>query len=337
MRQRYSFIIFIFLFITVLGWWGGSIPGSSSSSHLLGAILIKPSKEDLVRNQITPPDQGLDLELSSESLRRELLEALDRLVTYELYYRSVYGRFTKMISRVGLKIPLRLTQAYQMQVVEANTDQLLISAYTESDGEKVEQISIDQNYEVRANFKFPMPRPEYLRVQALKHLRQLRDLNEGQSIDERGIFKGYFRFDVRKDSEGRRVAFAVGVRPPVVGMQLEQGSMQGNSHVQIEDPQLDSSDFTEMENLLAIGQGTGADVMSSDEVERLAQKIFYGEMGRYARTLTELSRIANFHFVQNEKEQKLNSDKKNQETDRHISSVRNPLEIEPIPSEKDHK
>lgn len=315
MRQKCFFIIFIILSIAAIGWWGKCVPGASSS-------------EEFSRSQVTHTEQGLDIELSNESLRRELLEVLDRLVTYERYYRSIYGRFTKMVSRVGLTIPLRLTQAYQIQVIEATTDQLLISAFTESGNEKLEQVSIDQNYEVRANFKIPMPRADYLRVQAIKHLRQLRDLNIGQKIEERGIFKGYFRFEVRKDSENRRVAFAVGVRPPVVGMQLEQGPMQGNDHVQVMDPQLDSSDFAEMENLLAIGQGTGVDVMSPDEVERLAQQIFYGEMGRYARTLTELSRIANFHFAQN---------KKDQETDRHISSVRNPLEIEPITSEKDRK
>jgi|GEM_PF-4439650 len=320
MRLRYSFAVFLLLLVSGLGWWANFVfIATPVSSHRMRSFFVfsseEPQRPDLVQGQI---------------LKRDLFEFLDRLVTYELYYRSLYGRFTKMVSRVGVSIPQKISKHYEIQVIEATSDRLLIRAFSEADHGVVEQVSINENYEVEANFNLPSPRTEYLRVQAMKQLRQLRSALQWQDLEERGVFKGYFKYEVRKDSENRKVAFAIGLRPPVAGLQLEFGPNQGDDWVYAEDLALIFDNFFDPSIVSAPAQGTQGDVMSSEERERLAQKIFYGEMGRYAKTLSELSKIANFHFDETKNVSEHSSDKKNQETDRQISSQKKPLEVEPI-------
>lgn len=322
MRLRYSFAVFLLLLVSGLGWWAHFVlkPSSNASNQMRSFYAFsfdEPKRADTVKSEI---------------LKRDLLEFLDRLVSYELYYRSLYGRFTKMVSRVGMSIPQRISKDYEIQVIEATNDRLLIRAFSEADHGVVEQVSINQNYEVEANFSLPAPRIEYLRVHAMKHLRQLRSSLPGQSLEELGIFKGYFKYEVRKDSENRKVAFAIGLRPPVAGAQLEFGLSQGDDWVYAEDLAIILENFFDRSIVSPPGQEFQSDVMSSEERERLAQKIFYGEMGRYAKTLSELSKIANFHFDETKNVPEPSSDKKNQETDRQISSEKKPLEVEPIQS-----
>lgn len=316
MKNNFSFAILMVLLLGGLGWWGRMVEGP-------GAWARASSSE-----------QGRSVES-----KRKVLEVLDQLVTYELYYRSVYGRFTKIVSRLGLSIPHDVSKSFEINVAEVSDDRLVVTAFSEINGRTMDEISIDQDYQVHSNFKIPLPRPDYLRAQAIRHLRFLRNADSKKGGSERGIFKDYFKYDVRNDSEGHRVAFAVGIRPPVVGLQMEYGASQVVEEMAKaeDDPvpplALDLNDLVAHEgnSLMYPGSRTGQisaeDVMSPYEEAHLAQTIFHGEMGREARNLTELSRISHFEF-------KKRVDKKNQEAARQLSGFVGGLVIEPIQTEE---
>lgn len=275
MGRRYSFLVIFFALLTPLAWWSGRVETSNAS---VPAHPIERFGEP-----------GAEL-----SQRRELLEVLDRLVAYEHYYRSVYGHFTKLISRLGYPIPPGLSDIYEVRVSEAAHERLLITAFSEVDGRTRDLVSVDQDYEVRASFDLPAPRPEYLKSLALKQLRLLRDAPFGQSIEEQGLFRGYFRYELRQDSQDRKNALAVGIKAPVVGIQLELGAETEELAEQAgQTGQKDESlDFDPVQT----GQKPSGNVMSTLEEAYLAQRIFRGEVGRYAKSWSELAKIAAFRF-----------------------------------------
>jgi hypothetical protein len=264
MARRYSFLILFLAALSPLAWWSEQVrPIQASQAPVTLAAAAAMTEQ-----------------------RRELLEALDRLVAYEHYYRSVYGHFTVLLSRLGYPLPAQLVETYEVHVTEASEGRLLITAVSESNGQVRDRISVDQNYEVTANFQVPEPRPEYLKAIALRQLRVLQDAPVGKpisSLEERGIFSGYFKFELRRDPQDRKVVVAEGLRAPVAGLHLELGS--------------ETTDFAEIGQ---IGQKPSGSVMSTLEEAYLAQRIFRGEMGRYAKNWSELSKIAAFRFEDKE-------------------------------------
>jgi hypothetical protein len=280
------------------------------------------------------------------SQQAALIETLDRLVAYEHYYRSVYGHFTKLVTRLGYPIPKELSELYDVHVSEASRERLVITAFSEvagAGGGTQDLVSIDQDYELHASFALPAPRAEYLKSLAFKRLRAMRDAQGGASPEEQGVFKGFFRFEQRLDSRDRRVAFAVGVKAPVVGAQLELGP---DDQEIAEDANSEQGKAT-----LATGQKPVTNVMSTLEEAYLAQRICHGELGRYAKNWSELSQIASFRFEDKAKfgeagqvpfgddagsvleidaASNSETDKNNQASVRSPSSEIEPLEIEEI-------
>ncbi len=214
--------------------------------------------------------------------RQVLLETLDRVVSYEHYYRSVYGHYTRFLNRIGYSIPRAVSEIYEIRVAEASPHRLVLAAFSELDGRIEDFVTIDDRFRVRAGFELPSPRPEYLRSVAQRHLRALRDAGEGKLPEETGIFTGFFQYATQRDQGGKRAYVALGVRAPVTGIQVELGA-DGAEELEIGAP------FT-------TGQRPNDAAMSTLEEAYLAQKIFRGEMGRYARTWAELSRITAFRF-----------------------------------------
>ncbi len=289
MRNSYSFIFCCLLLLGVLKGWSKIVPTQIDldSEHPLSVPVTIP----LVASVST--EQTL--------ARRDLLESLHHLVARENYYRSVYGKFTPHLGRVGYAIPSKVSESYEVRVVEASETRLLISAFeTESGSEKQGDLaSIDQFYHLEANFAPPMPRPEFLRVQAQKHLRLVKDAQPGLMVSEEGVYKDYFRYEIREDSRGNRVAFAVGIRPPVMGVQLESNDSDsggGGSSEEMLSESVPDEVSQSIADSNAVGQKPEGSVMSSSEEAYLAQQIFHGEMGRYARNWAELTKITNFNF-----------------------------------------
>jgi hypothetical protein len=278
MLRQYSFLfIFVFSLGALSAWSNSLLP----QSHL-DALAI-PAHE----NEVGPVQA---------SSRLELLETLDHLVAYEQYYRTVYGHFTKLLGRVGVGVSKQVAELYDIRVEEASPYRLLITAISEVDGRTVDRVTVDAQYRLTANFPLPTPRPEYLKIQALKHLRTLKE-NPANS-EEAGIFKGYFRYETRSTGEERQV-LALGIRPPVLGLQLEYGSGDMQKLEQ-ELALLENMGDVDMDSSKT-GQRATGQVMSTLEEAYLAQKIFRGEMGRYAKNWSELSKIAAFRFEEKER------------------------------------
>ena len=213
----------------------------------------------------------------------------------------------------------------------------------EVEGRTQDLVSIDQDYEIHASFALPAPRPDYLKSLAFKQLRSLRDAPVGQDFGEQGVYKGFFRFEQKLDLQGHKDAFAVGIKPPVVGIQLE---------LRAEDQEVAEQGNPNSTESVGTGQKPVTNVMSTLEEAYLAQKIFHGELGRYAKNWSELSKIATFRFEDKAKfgqagqvpfgddagsvleiDAASNSelDRNNQASARSPSSDIEPLEIEEIP------
>lgn len=294
MLRPYSFFLIFGGILLGLGWGSKQVQEIHSantlvegSSHLLGV----PSG-------------------SPQDSQRELVEVLDRIVVYQHYYHSVYGRFTKLLNKIGFIIPIRLSELYDIRIEKASADQLLIIAVSEGNGAKPDLISIDQDYQVHSNFTLPLPHPEFLKERAVKHLRLLRNVPKGQTVAEEGVFKGYFNYSIKTDSKSEKVISALGIRSPVLGVRLELDS----------EPDLPwNPGYPTFSDSLLVGQHQSG-IISHEGDATLAQKIFYGEMGRYAKTWSELSKISHFRF---------------EEVNRKITSNPSfaPLEIEPISPE----
>ena len=297
MLQRYAFVAVCVGMLSGLGVWSAHLELQRAQSRT-------PAETWSASRQAqsgSAPDAAVPFR--SMAQQRELLETLDKIVSYQHYYRSVYGHFTKILSKTGASIPKAIGSIYEIRVSEATTERLLVSAFSEVDGKSMDQVTIDEDYVVKASFPLPPPRSEFLRLQAAKYLRALLESPEGQLPGERGVFKGYFKYELRRDSENQKIAFAVGIRPPVLGAQLEVGGASKATVAELDPHFVLNSELEEFAQEGASRTGQKVDVQDNAKEEAyLAQRIFHGEIGRYAQSWSELSRIANFQFEEREVE-----------------------------------
>lgn len=159
--------------------------------------------------------------------RAELVEVLDRVVAGEHEFQAVYGRFTRVIGQTGVSIPLSLVRAYEIVVTEATSDRLRVNALSEWNGQTEDVATIDQDFSLHASFVPSSPRPEYLKVVALRNLRAHRDPVTGElpaadpsmvlpADGELTLFQGYF------DYFGGPHPVAIGKRAPVLGIRVDE-------------------------------------------------------------------------------------------------------------------
>ena len=293
MFRRYSFFIVIIAIFSGLTYWSDHVEHSYVGSQNLGAA----QPVGFGRNF------GLGkLELESP-VRKELFEALDRIVAYEHYYRSIYGNFTQVLHRTGVGIPKSVAESYEIHVAAASKHRLLVTAFSEQEGRVVDLISINQDYEVISELPVPTPRVEYLQARAQKHIRNMNLASGGVLPPESGLFRGFFRFETRMSSSGQASSYAIGIKPPVEGIQIENEAISGSQNSMR--GKIDGSADMFISELLpeifskeneADQDNNSGPHMSTQEEARLAQKIFYGEMGRYAENRGELSKITQFSF-----------------------------------------
>ena len=187
-------------------------------------------------------------------------------------------------------------------------------------------------------FRSPRPGQNFLGPRRSEHLRKLREPTpSGQVEEELGVYRGYFRYDLKRDLQARFVAIAVGIQPPVTGVQIEMSEAElGIAEIPADH-----------------GQKPGTDIKSGLEEAYLAQRIFHGEMGRYAKTWSELARVTSFQFQHQERlgqagqvpfgdpalvleidaHEAAVAEQNSLELVREPSSEAKPLEIEPVFSE----
>lgn len=257
MLQKYSFFCVFALLLTGLHWW---------------SLHINVSAEGGVQIETTSAEQE---EISQNDLRRELLESMDRLVILENYYQSVYGHYTQVLNHAGFSLPSRIARHYEIRVVSAGKSQFQASAFAEEHGKITDRIWVDQLFRVTANFPIPAPSAEYLKFRASQQLKVLRDLEPPRVISEHGIYTGYFRYEIRRDSGDRPVAVAIGVQSPVLGVQLEsepKKTLLGESRK---------------------GPVSPGSPSSKDPINPLNLS---GEVGEYAKEWSELAQVADRQF-----------------------------------------
>jgi hypothetical protein len=309
MMLKYTFIPVFITLLGGLGWWAGQVQHSDS--------LIQVE---------TVGGRG---KASHSAYHVELVEVMDRIMVHQHYYHSIYGHFTKIINHIGVGLPKSITEHYDVRVTDASNDHLLVTAFSEENGKVIDLISIDQDFQVKSNFQLPPPRSEFLKAQAIRYLRILKDAPSGQVAAEQGVFKGYFKYSLKNDSSTDKTAVAIGVRAPVLGVKLELGQegLQASLNSPDDVAEDSSPTFSDTKMSRATGQQTALGAKSSEEETQLAQKIFFGEMGRYPKSWSELEEITHLHFESQEI-----PPQQNEGTERRISS--NPKEkafvIEPI-------
>lgn len=280
MVRRYTFFPVVFTLVAGLACWSNLQKSGKIFHAFHSGELNEPtvSTNDLVTKK-----------------RQELLEVLDRIITYEHYYTEIYGHYTKLLPRIGVAVPVAIADQYDIRIVEASSNHLLLTAYSEINGKTVDVVSVDQGWNVRANFDLPNPREEHLQAQARKHLRYLSKwlaksyssrsalassaVAMGALPEEQALYRGYFEYQIL--DKGKKSILAEGVKAPVTGVKIEfDGDFEVTSAPEI-------SDFDVV---------FGAPASHLEEEAALAQIIFEGEMGRYATSWTELAKIGHFRF-----------------------------------------
>ncbi|MBI2712818.1 MAG: hypothetical protein HYX41_08200 [Bdellovibrio sp.] len=314
MVERYSFIPIFTLLMGGAAWWSTQVgPMGQGDLQSKGGIEASTSHH--------------------MNRRRELIEFLDRAVTFERYFHSYYQRYSSNLQKTGLRVPVGVKNSYDLRVSDVGSGKVLITASGRPGSDNANDlVSINQDYDLQANFKIPPPRPVYLKMHALKQLRLLKDAPPGQSVEEQGVYKGFFKYTNRSESEDdavvslSRVVSARGVRPPVAGVLLE---LNNQNQAKGSDLETELSILSEQEDSAFLGVTSNEDVeagavsslvnMTNNsevtgernessltegnplEEARLAQEIFRGEIGRYAKSWLELSRIVHFKFSAKEK------------------------------------
>lgn len=179
----------------------------------------------------TPAEAPREANLSSE-FRVELLMALDLFVRAERVLRDESSAFTRSIGRIP-DVLGSLTQYYKIEVARATRDQLLVIATGEGSkslGESFpiigDRLAIDGDFRINANFPIPDPSRDYLQTLARTVMNRIQSghfrIPDRRELDAwEGIFRGYFRYEIRPTSVGGRTIVAIGTRTPLTGEVVE--------------------------------------------------------------------------------------------------------------------
>lgn len=208
---------------------------------------------------------------SSLVRHQKLVEFLDQIVLQEQYYHSLHGQYTRLLNRLRLGPSEELLREYEFFVTKADRSGLEVIASSERVDGREERISIDQDYGVQANFALPPPRPEWLRLQAARVIRQAFYGGLTTVPSEAGVFQGYFRYE-SKQQKPKLILTAVGIKAPVLGQRVSLEDANGLVALQTmgENHEVKSSSGAGFTEVL------------------LAQKIHWGEKGRYGQSIDEL-------------------------------------------------
>ena len=175
---------------------------------------------------------------ASNFMRRELVQLLDRMVRAEKSFQAAHGRFTRVLSQLEVQMPAHLAHIYEITVLESAPDRLRLAARSDggNTGLILDLITIDQDFRTEANFLIPTPDADYLRELARRNLSELAaaaqadpgvweaEGDEAESGIEASVYRGFFDYLVKFDSQKRAIAVALGRMDPVQGLRLELDS-----------------------------------------------------------------------------------------------------------------
>lgn len=213
MWRKNTFLPIFSCLLAGLAWW------SSYQGHSIAEVQPFSAEDQLVYRD--PSSEGNETEESTlEKQRLDLLEALDHLAREEHAYHDRKGRYSYVLLHKALPTLGSLAPYYEVRITEASEDRFIVSAFSEDNGRMKDAVTVDQNFNVRANFPIPMPRFEYLGKQVLRNLLRYKDFPSQLLISEQTLFKGFFKYGVKTDPKVGKSVVAVGQLPPVEGLKL---------------------------------------------------------------------------------------------------------------------
>ncbi len=204
MQSKTRFLIISFVILTLFGWSRESIFSSRSEDSSSGVSEPVPVSPQL-----------------------RLIEYLDRIVQGEI--ASPGKARPRGLSSDLLLIPKELAEHYEVRLRRdaEGLQRFEVRAIPRKNSLIKQVIAINESFEVKSNERVPDPRSTYLRLLAMKHLRKVRDAQPGAAPGpEESVFRGYFSYEARANSQGQRIAVAHGIRHPVMGAVLEIGTQE---------------------------------------------------------------------------------------------------------------
>lgn len=170
-------------------------------------------------SRVLRDSEAADATSGARELHRDWVEWLDRLATLQFRYRALHGSFAGTLAQLSQSAQVsagnpKLRESVDVRI-ESNGSRAFRILSRAANGDAA---SVDQRFELRANFSVPSPSAEYLQQIALRQLRLISGSGLARG-GEHSVFRGYFRYGLRV-AEG--AAFASGLKAPVVGMYLEQ-------------------------------------------------------------------------------------------------------------------
>ncbi len=246
--------------------------------------------------------------------RQMLVEAMDRFVRYQHYFRDINGRFTRDISRLSLPSRLasgdleQLRRSYEIAVVEVQPKRFLLLA---TGIRSTDRVTVDESHRLNANFIVPPPTRAYL----LEEADRLLGLYAQGLEPQEGIYSRYWQISRSSEDQGW---VALGVRSPVVGerrdlqgdralasifaavserVKNKMGQKDSEAHERISSEE--EADLMEdaRTNLFKDALGP-SDVQEWLESARLAQHVHKRERGHYAKRWEQLDAVSDYHFAE---------------------------------------
>ncbi len=273
--------------------WGGIFHLLSVALCLLGALSLYPHGAF---------QKNFELQEKSANLirsRQQLMEAMDKLVRYEDYYRELHGRYTRDLSRLFLPEKLStgswedVRRHYEISALDVQGNHLLMLA---QGVDRPDRATIDERHRFSVNFAVPTPSKSYLYEEADRAIR----LSKKGKLDNASLAAGFWTITKEKEDSGDHY-YATGVRGIVVGERHEERGYNSREIASIftavSEQVKNHMAATEEKVPAAAGSVFDAsDVGDYLRSARDAEHIFKRERGHYARKWEELDSVTGFHF-----------------------------------------
>lgn len=262
---------------------------SSLAFLVLSILWILPQLDSRDAKQI---NQEIKERLGSRQL---LMEALDKLARYQIYYNELHGRFTRDLDRLALPSKLasgtleELKREYEISVLEVRPNRFLILA---TGNQGTDRVTMDESHRVNANFVLPPPARPYLLEEADRMLR----LKAMDKVAVEGFYSRYWKLVSKEENRWE----ALGQKNPVMG---ERHEIEATREVASIFSTVSEQVKQHMGEKPAANAGAKEELNPSEVTEwlnraRLAQHIYKREKGHYARRWEELDAVANYNFAE---------------------------------------
>lgn len=294
--------------------WDGVFHLLSLSVGVLIVLAIYPGMPGDGNKAAVDFVDGFSQVSRSQNIRQLLVEALDKIIRYENYYKDIHGHYTRDLSRLGL--PDRLStgsfddvrRVYEVAVVELTSNRVVVMANgADSAQEKMltrfDRMTMDERHRISANFVMPPPSRAYLYEEADRMLGL--QLSGKSRLDS--VVANFW--NIESHGEGITDITAVGQKNPVLGVKRSLNTM-GKAITLFDSVHgvLSGKNMGHATRNLAMISSEEKEKNNSNQVRRAAdvrallrdvyqaQYIHKRERGTYAKRWEDLDAIAGFHF-----------------------------------------